>query len=100
MKSTTSGILPGSLFIFILALLQSSFVAAQRNITLDEFRQLAIRQNNNIKTADQNILVAESQKKQADTKSKFTIDGSVTGFYFGKPLNTLLPEQGKSGDQF
>ncbi|AYB32649.1 TolC family protein [Chryseolinea soli] len=96
MKSTTSGILPGSLFIFILALLQSSFVAAQRNITLDEFRQLAIRQNNNIKTADQNILVAESQKKQADTKSKFTIDGSVTGFYFGKPLNTLLPEQGVS----
>jgi outer membrane protein TolC len=63
---------------------------------LEEFRELAIRQNNNVKAADQNILIAEAQKKQADANGKFTIDGSATGFYFGKPLNTVLPEYGVS----
>jgi outer membrane protein TolC len=74
----------------------SSLAVAQRNMTLEEFRQLAIHQNNNVKAADQNILVAEAQKNQADANGKFTLDGSVTGFYFGKPLNTILPEYGVS----
>ncbi|MBT1710307.1 TolC family protein [Fulvivirgaceae bacterium PWU5] len=94
MKLTFKGSLSG--FLIIVSLLTSSLAVAQRNITLEEFRQLAIRQNNNVKAADQNILVAEAQKKQADANGKFTLDGSVTGFYFGKPLNTLLPEYGVS----
>ena len=94
MKLTFKGSLSGSLI--IVSLLTSSLAVAQRNVTLEEFRQLAIRQNNNVKAADQNILVAEAQKKQADANGKFTLDGSVTGFYFGKPLNTLLPEYGVS----
>jgi len=94
MKLTTSGILSGSLL--ILSLLVSPFAKAQRTITLEEFRQLAIRQNNNVKAADENIRVAEAQKIQADANGKFTLDGTVTGFYFGQPLNTLLPEYGVS----
>jgi outer membrane protein TolC len=94
MKLTVNGILSGSLI--IVSLFMSSLAVAQRNITLEEFRQLAIRQNNNVKAADQNILVAEAQKNQADAGGKFTLDGSVTGFDFGKPLNTLLPEYGVS----
>jgi outer membrane protein len=94
MKLTIKGILSGSLI--LASLLMSPLAVAQRNITLEEFRQLAIHQNNNVKAADQNILVAEAQKNQADANGKFTIDGSVTGFYFGKPLNTILPEYGVS----
>jgi outer membrane protein TolC len=94
MKLTFKGSLSGSLI--IVSLLTSSFAVAQRNITLEEFRQLSIQQNNNVKAADQNILIAEAQKKQADANGKFTLDGSATGFYFGKPLNTLLPEYGVS----
>ncbi|MCD9015614.1 TolC family protein [Parachryseolinea silvisoli] len=94
MKLTFKGSLSGSLI--IVSLLASALAVAQRNVTLEEFRQLAIHQNNNVKAADQNILVAEAQKKQADANGKFTLDGSVTGFYFGKPLNTLLPEYGVS----
>jgi outer membrane protein len=94
MKLTFKGSLSGSLI--IVSLLASALAVAQRNVTLEEFRQLAIHQNNNVKAADQNIRVAEAQKKQADANGKFTLDGSVTGFYFGKPLNTLLPEYGVS----
>jgi outer membrane protein len=94
MKLTIKGILSGSLI--LVSLLTSPLAVAQRNITLEEFRQLAIHQNNNVKAADQNILVAQAQKNQADANGKFTIDGSVTGFYFGKPLNTILPEYGVS----
>jgi len=94
MKLTVKGILPGSLL--IVSMFMSSLAVAQRSITLEEFRQLAIRQNNNVKAADQNILVAEAQKNQADANGRFTLDGSVTGFYFGKPLNTILPEYGVS----
>jgi outer membrane protein len=94
MKLTIKEILFGSLI--LISLLTSPLAVAQRNITLEEFRQLAIHQNNNVKAADQNILVAQAQKNQADANGKFTIDGSVTGFYFGKPLNTILPEYGVS----
>lgn len=80
----------------IVWLLTSSLAVAQRSITLEEVRQLAIHQNNNVKAAEENIRVAEAQKHQADANGKFTIDGVVTGFYFGKPLNTILPEYGVS----
>src|SRR5687767_13433684 len=80
MKLTFKGSLSG--FLIIVSLLTSSLAVAQRTITLEEFRQLSIHQNNNLKAADQNILVAEAQKKQADANGKFTLDGSVTGFYF------------------
>ncbi|MBL0741158.1 TolC family protein [Chryseolinea lacunae] len=94
MKWTVKGILSGALI--IVSLLMSSLAVAQRSITLEEVRQLAIHQNNNVKAAEQNIQVAEAQKHQADASGKFTLDGAVTGFYFGKPLNTILPEYGVS----
>lgn len=78
------------------SVLIAPLAAAQRSITLEEFRQLAIRQNNNVKAADQDIMVAKAQKNQAAANGAFTIDGSVTAFYFGKPLNALLPEYGVS----
>jgi len=94
MKFTIARILRASLLINALLMAQS--VLAQRTVTLEQFRQLAIQRNNNLKAAEQNINAAEAQKVQADAAGKFTIDGVVTGFYFGKPLNTLLPEYGIS----
>lgn len=71
--------------------------APPRNtLTLEQCKQLAIERNNNLKIARENIKVAQSQKIQADAGGKPTVDGSVTGFYFGKPLNSILPEYGVS----
>jgi len=65
-------------------------------LSLEQCRQLAIARNNNLKIAQENINVARSQKLQADAGGKPTVDASVTGFYFGKPLNSILPEYGVS----
>ena len=65
-------------------------------LTLEQCKQLAIERNNNLKIARENIKVAQSQKIQADAGGKPTVDGSVSAFYFGKPLNTILPEYGVS----
>lgn len=94
MKLTMRRMLRVSLLINIILMTQS--VLAQRSLTLEQFREFAVQRNNNLKSAEQNVNVALAQKAQADTNGKFTIDGAVTGFNFGKPINTLLPEYGIS----
>lgn len=94
MKFTMRRMLRVSLLINIILMTQS--VLAQRSLTLEQFREFAVQRNNNLKSAEQNVNVALAQKAQADTNGKFTIDGAVTGFNFGKPINTLLPEYGIS----
>ena len=74
----------------------SHWASAQRALTLEEARQLAVARNNNLKAAQQRIEAAKAQKAEADVKDKPRLDGSVTGWYVSDPLNKLLPEYGVS----
>jgi outer membrane protein TolC len=67
-------------------------VSAQQVLTLEQCRQLALATNNNLKISQQGIEEAKTQKAQADGAGKPKLDGSVIGFYFGKPLNEIFPE--------
>ena len=67
-------------------------VSAQQVLTLEQCRQLALATNNNLKISQQNIEGAKAQKARADVAGKPVLDGSVMGFYFGKPLSEILPE--------
>lgn len=69
---------------------------AQKTLTLEEARQLAVANNNNIKMAGQNILAAKAAADGAKTSALPKLDGSVIGFYLGKPLSSLLPGYGAS----
>ena len=69
---------------------------AQQTLTLDHCLQLAKARNNNLKIAQENLEAARAVKRQQDAGGKPTVDGTVTGFYFGKPLNSVLPEYGIS----
>ncbi|HJV18798.1 MAG TPA: TolC family protein [Sediminibacterium sp.] len=83
----------------LLFLVMNSFMhmaVAQTVLTLDEAKVLAIKQNNNLKMADQYIAAARAAKEGAGVAGKPKIDGSANGFYFGSPLNKILPEYGAS----
>ena len=80
------------LAIVILSL--SHWAMGQRVLTLEEARQLAINRNNNLKVAEQKIEAAKAQKAEADAKGKPRLDGSVTSWYVGDPLNNLFPDYG------
>ncbi len=67
-------------------------VSAQQVLTLEQCRQLALATNNNLKISQENIEGAKAQKAQADVGGKPILNGSVNGFYFGKPLSGILPE--------
>ncbi len=71
-------------------------VSAQQVLTLEQCRQLALATNNNLKISQENIEGAKAQKAQADVAGKPVLDGSVMGFYFGKPLSGILPQYGIS----
>jgi outer membrane protein TolC len=71
-------------------------LAAQQPLTLEQCRQLAAARNNNLAAARQNINAAKARKAQQEAGGKPTVDVSATGFYFGKPLNSVLPEYGIS----
>lgn len=70
--------------------------AAQQPLTLEQCRQLAAERNHRLQAAQQNIAAAKARQAQAQAGGKPTADVSATGFYFGKPLNSLLPEYGIS----
>ena len=85
--------------IILLFLVMNSFMhiaIAQTVLTLDEAKALAIKQNNNLKMADQDINAAKAAKAGAGVAGRPKIDGSANSFYFGKPLNKVLPEYGAS----
>ncbi len=71
-------------------------ISAQQVLTLEQCRQLALATNNNLKRSQANIDGAKTQKAQAEVAGKPKLDGSVMGFYFGKPLNGIFPEYGIS----
>ncbi|OQP60116.1 hypothetical protein A3860_34880 [Niastella vici] len=72
------------------------WATAQRTLTIEEARRLAVARNNNLKAAQQRIEAAKAQKAEANAKDKPRLDGSITGWYVGDPLKKLLPEYGVS----
>lgn len=84
------------LVLILTGLLFTGAAVAQQSLTLEQCRQLAAERNNRLKAAQQNIAAAISRQIQANTGGKPTADISATGFYLGKPLNSLLPEYGIS----
>jgi len=80
---------------FSLFLLSGSAVA-QKTITLAEAQQLALTHNKKLRSAQYNIQAASAAREGLDGANKPMVDGSVMGFYVGKPLSSLLPEYGVS----
>jgi outer membrane protein len=81
-------------FLFILSL--SVKTIAQKNLTLEEARQLALKQNKKIIQAQYNIEAARAVQQGTRGLNKPAIDGSVSAFHVGKPLSSLLPAVGVS----
>lgn len=67
---------------------------AQQQLTLPEIKELALKNNNKIGKAKEEIIATQSDKLIADVAGRPKLDASVTAFYFGEPINTLLPEYG------
>jgi outer membrane protein len=80
----------------LLVVLLSNMSLAQKSISLTEARSLAITQNKKLKQSQYNIDAAKAVREGLNGVDKPAVDGSIAGFYFGKPLNGLLPEYGVS----
>ncbi|WP_159469816.1 TolC family protein [Dyadobacter sp. 3J3] len=84
------------IFSILFLLGNSDAVLGQKLISLEEARSMALAQNKKIKSSQFNIDAAKAAREGLNGMDKPTIDGSVAGFYFGKPLSSLLPEYGVS----
>lgn len=69
-----------------------SFQAQERVVSVDEVKNLALENNKKIKKAQQNIEAAKAARTAAEAGGKPTVDGSVGGYYFSRPLSDLIPE--------
>ena len=67
---------------------------AQQQLTLAESKELALKNNNRIGKAKEDVIATQSDKRIADVAGRPKLDASATAFYFGEPLNTILPEYG------
>lgn len=67
---------------------------AQQQLTLAESKELALKNNNRIGKAKEDVIATQSDKRIADVAGRPKLDASATAFYFGEPLNTMLPEYG------
>ncbi len=70
----------------------------QSILTLEQCRQLAMERNNNLKAAQEKINAANANRLQQEAGAKPVIDLAVTAFYFGNPLNDVLPGYGVGPD--
>ena len=83
-------------FAFFSLFLNANGTFAQKSITLAEAQQLALTQNKKIKSAQYYVDAARAVREGLNGADKPTVDGSIMGFYVGKPLSSLLPEYGVS----
>jgi len=82
---------------FALAItLLSQATMAQKSLTLDQARKLALEQSKKVKYAQYNIDAAKAAQEGTQGLNKPAIDGSIAAFHVGKPLSTLLPAVGVS----
>lgn len=69
-----------------------SLRAQERVVSVDEVKNLALENNKKIKKAQQSIEAAKAARTAAEAGGKPTVDGSVGGYYFSKPLSNIVPE--------
>ncbi|KFE96961.1 TolC family protein [Chryseobacterium luteum] len=69
-----------------------SLQAQERVVSVDEVKNLALENNKKIKKAQQSIEAAKAARTVAEAGGKPTVDGSVGGYYFSKPLSNIVPE--------
>ncbi len=82
-------------FVYAFAVLQGTGnLFAQRQLTLAESTELALKNNNRIGIAQEDVTAAKLEKLIAEVAGRPKLDASATAFYFGKPLNTMFPEYG------
>lgn len=74
----------------------SLITAGQEPLTLEGVREMALQRNRQLKIQEERISGALAAQSQANLAGKPTVDGSLTGFYFGDPLKAVLPEYGVS----
>lgn len=75
------------------ALITFSQTQAQEKIlSLEQAREMALKNNNSIKKASQNTQAALSAEKASHTLNKPSLDAGLMGLYLSDPINTLLPE--------
>lgn len=88
-----SEIMTSPLVIVLLVFAVAGNVTAQ-NLTLAESKELALKQNNRIGKASQDLAAINTEKQIADLAGLVRIDASATAFYFGDPISKMLPEYG------
>ncbi len=82
-------------FVFAFAVLQGTDnLFAQQQLTLAESKELTLKNNYRISKAKEDVTASRSEKQISDATARPKIDASATAFYFGEPLNSMLPEYG------
>lgn len=76
--------------------LLSQATIAQKSLTLEDARKLALEQSKKVKYAQYNIDAAKAAQEGTQGLNKPAIDGSIAAFHIGKPLSALLPAVGVS----
>lgn len=80
-------------FLCLAALMTFSEIQAQEKVlTLEEAREMALKNNNSIKKASQNTQAAKASEQASRTLNKPSLDAGLMGLYLSDPINTLLPE--------
>ncbi len=82
-------------FVFAFAVTQGTDnLFAQQQLTLAESKELTLKNNYRISKAKEDVTASRSEKQISDATARPKIDASATAFYFGEPLNSMLPEYG------
>lgn len=70
----------------------SEMQAQQEVLSLEDAREIALKNNNSIKKASQNTQASQAAEQASKTLNKPTLDAGLMGLYLSDPINTLLPE--------
>ncbi|MDQ6530974.1 TolC family protein [Flavobacterium sp. LHD-85] len=77
----------------LIILCSVSQIKAQNQIlSLEQAKEQALKNNNNIKKTTQNIQAAQAAEKATHTLDKPSVDAGLIGLYVGDPLSAILPE--------
>ena len=80
-------------FLCLAALITFSEMQAQQKVlSLEEAKEMALKNNNSIKKASQNTQATQAAEKASHTLNKPSLDAGLMGLYLSDPINTLLPE--------
>lgn len=87
---------PGVLALFLFIMAAPFKGNAQEVITLERASKMAVAKNLDLLSAHEYVEASKSALSSSKLTARPKLDGSATAFYFGRPLNQLLPEYGLS----